>query len=201
MSPSFLPTPETTDEVQALYDEDVEDLGFVMNASRLWAHDPSAFDALFALLHGVTKAAGLTVRERGILVTACASTLGDSYCSAAWGYKLTAIPEAGTDAATVAAILRGHDHGLTSAEHAMADWARRVARDPNGTTAADVQALRDEGFDDARIFAITVFVAGRIAFSTVNDALGALPDAGLRALAPGAVLDAITYGRPFGERP
>ena len=38
-----------------------------------------------------------------------------------------------------------------------------------------MQALRDAGFDDAQIFAITVFVAARLAFSTVNDALGARP--------------------------
>ena len=47
------------------------------------------------------------------------------------------------------------------------------ARDPNSTTAADVQSLRDAGFDDGQIFAISVFVALRIAFSIVNDALGA----------------------------
>ncbi len=57
---------------------------------------------------------------------------------------------------------------------------RQLARDPNATDASDVRALRDAGYDEAQIFAITVFVALRIAFSTVNDALGARPDRALR---------------------
>jgi hypothetical protein len=83
----------------------------------------------------------------------------------------------------------------------MAAWARRVARDPNGTSAADVAGLRLAGFSDADIFAMTVFVALRVAFSTVNDALGARPDAQYRSLAPAAVLDAVTYGRPIDTAP
>lgn len=192
---TFLRTPETTEAAQALYDEDIEEMGFVMNSSLIWAYQPSAFDDLFTLLQGMTRLGALSVRERGILVAACASTLRDSYCSVAWGRKLS---EA-ADSATSAGVLRGHDQGLTSAERALAEWARRIARDPNGTTAADVQALRDAGFSDTRIFAITVYVAGRIAFSAVNDALGARPDADFRAITPTDVLDAITYGRPFDD--
>jgi hypothetical protein len=38
----------------------------------------------------------------------------------------------------------------------------------------------------------------RIAFSTVNDALGVGPDVALRSSAPAAVVDAVGYGRPSG---
>ena len=57
------------------------------------------------------------------------------------------------------------------------------------------------GLDDARILAVTTFVALRIAFSTANDALGARPDAALRQTAPRAVFDAVTYGRPVEDTP
>ncbi len=83
----------------------------------------------------------------------------------------------------------------------MADWARRVARTPNGTTAGDVQRLRDAGFTDAQIFTMTVFVALRLAFSTVNDALGMRPDRALHASTPAAVRDAVTFGRPVEDEP
>lgn len=43
---------------------------------------------------------------------------------------------------------------------------------------------------------MTAFVALRVAFSSVNGALGARPDAPLRDAAPGAVRDAVVYGRP-----
>jgi alkylhydroperoxidase family enzyme len=191
----FLGVPETTADSQRIFDEDVAELGYVMNLSRLWAYQPATVIGLFNLLRQAISADSLSLRQRFILVAACASAFGDSYCSLAWGSKLAAA----TDAQTAAGVLRGMDDGLSVSERAMAGWARQVARDPNGTTAADVQVLRDAGFSDSQIFTITVFVALRLAFSTVNDALGVLPDAGLRATAPAAVLDAVTVGRPIED--
>jgi hypothetical protein len=46
-----------------------------------------------------------------------------------------------------------------------------------------------------------MFVALRLAFSTVNDALGLLPDAAYRSTAPQVVLDAVTFGRPIESEP
>ena len=53
-----------------------------------------------------------------------------------------------------------------------------------------------EGVDDREIFEATAFVAFRLAFSTVNDALGAAPDKQLADDAPHAVRDAVSFGRP-----
>ena len=189
----FLSIPDQTAEAQSLFDDDVSELGYVMNSSRLWAYQPGTVTGIFDLTREATSANRLSVRQRGILVSACASTLGDSYCSLAWGSKLAHV----SDAQTASGVLRGQDDALSPAELAMAVWARKVARDPNRTSAADVQELRDAGFSDSQIFAITVFVALRIAFSTVNDALGVCPDAALRSTAPQEVLDAVTFGRPI----
>lgn len=191
----FLDAPVMSAGAQRLFDADVSEVGYVMNASRLWAYQPDTHDGLFDLMRTANGTEGLDVRTRGILIAACASTFGDSYCSLAWGSKLAGA----SDVPTAAAVLRGDEDGLTPAEIAMADWARKVARDPNGTSRADVQALRDAGYGDAEIFAITVFVALRLAFSTINDALGACPDAAIRRTAPEAVLDAVTFGRPIEE--
>ena len=46
---------------------------------------------------------------------------------------------------------------------------------------------------------MTVFVSLRLAFSTVNDALGLRPDAGLRRTAPAALRDAVSFGRPIDD--
>jgi alkylhydroperoxidase family enzyme len=96
-------------------------------------------------------------------------------------------------------VLRGDDAELDPSEKALAQWARQVTRDPNAIDAADVQALRDAGFDDTQIFEITVFVAMRLAFSTVNDALGALPDVELGAEVAEEVKTAVTFGRPIAS--
>jgi len=193
----FLGSPQPTAEVRRLYDEDVEGLGYVMNASRLWGHDPGLHYGLFDLAGRAAKAGGLTFRQRGILITAFAAAFGDSYCSLAWGKKLAGV--AGAELA--GAVLRGDDGALDPMERALASWARKVTRHPSQTEASDVQELRDAGYDDAQIFAITTFVALRIAFAVVNDALGARPDYELITTAPGPVRDAVSYGRPAADQP
>jgi uncharacterized peroxidase-related enzyme len=191
MSGSFLTEPEVTAPVQALFDDDVAEDGYVSNVARLWAHQPATLRRLFGLMLQAFEASGLGYRQRAILVTAAASTLGDAYCSLAWGGKLAAE----TDPALAAEVLAGRDAGLTDQEKALAEWARKIARDPNATTPADVKALRDCGLDDGQIFAVTAFTALRIAFATVNDALGATPDDELTRALPPQVRAAVDWGR------
>jgi uncharacterized peroxidase-related enzyme len=186
----FLDQPPVTADVQALYDEDRDGNGYVMNLSRVWAHHPAAHDMLFELVTAVGRAGGLTQRQRGVLVAATAATLGDSYCALAWGGKLSRA--AGPELA--ATVLRGEEPAERE-DRVLARWARRVAQDPSATTRDDVQELRDAGFSDEQIFAVTAYVALRIAFSTVNDALGARPDRQLLEVAD-EVRDAVTFGRP-----
>ena len=190
----FLAAPTQTPDSQRLFDNDVEDVGYITNLSRLWAYMPTTLDVLSDLMGQVTQAGSLTHRQRAVLVTAAASTLGDSYCSLAWGKKLAT--ELGSEVA--AAVIRGEDDGLEPKERALAQWARAVASDPNAIEARDIQGLRDAGFDEAQIFAITTFVALRMAFSTINDALGATPDSQLGASTPLPVLSAVAFGRPLG---
>ncbi len=197
MTGSFLGEPSVSPEVQALYDDDLADGGYVWNVSRLWAHQPGTLNQLFELMSEAFTPSGLGFRQRGVLVTAAASALGDSYCSLAWGGKLGKA----SGAALAAGVLDGSDAGLTDQEKTMAGWARKVARDPNATAPADIQALRDTGLDDGQIFAITAFVALRLAFSTINDALGAQPDAQLARSLPQEVREAVTYGRPVAQAP
>ncbi|MGA8850453.1 MAG: methyltransferase domain-containing protein [Aeromicrobium sp.] len=192
---NFLPDPEPSPAVDEFYAGDLEELGYVMNSSRLWGRHPQSWKSLFGLIGTATELGGLSFRQRAILVTATAATISDSYCSMAWGAKFA--KKSGPDIA--AGVLRGSDGGLTPQESALAAWARQVARDPNATTADDVNSLRNAGFDDMQIFAITVYVAARIALSTVNDALGSAPDVELAASLHPEVREAVAFGRPPGE--
>lgn len=189
---SFLDDPEVDEQVARLYTSDVSGQGYVAHLTRVWANSPEALGALSYILKNAAIAAGLDDRTRALLVTACAATIGDSYCSLAYGSRLAR--EAGDDVA--AAVLLDHDSALSPPERTLVRWARRVSRDPSGTTTADVDQLRALGYSDRQIFAITLFIAMRLAFSTVNDALGATPDIELTERAPAAVRSAVTYGRP-----
>lgn len=191
----FLAAAPLDDDVRRMFRTDQSVQGYVANLTRLWAHAPESLAALSWVLHSSAETAGLDPRERTVVVTATAAALGDSYCSLSFGTKLAAT--AGTDAAV--GVVFGDDRPLTARERALAAWARRVVRDPNATGPAHVEALRAAGFDDAQVFAITVFVALRIAFSTVNDALGAAPDEELAARAPRELRVAVGYGRRPGS--
>jgi len=79
MTGGFLAEPPASAQVQALYDEDLAEGGYVWNVSRLWAHQPDTLKQLFRLMSEAFTPSGLTFRQRGILVTAAASALGDSY--------------------------------------------------------------------------------------------------------------------------
>jgi SAM-dependent methyltransferase/alkylhydroperoxidase family enzyme len=188
---SFLAAPPATRAATGMYAEDLEELGYVMNASRLWGHQVEEQVALFELIGKTAHDAGLSFRDRGILVLSMARSLGDSYCSLAWGRKVAAT----ADPAFVTGVLRADDSVLDERERVLATWARAVTLDPNAVREEDLTPLRAVGYDDAQVLAITLFVALRQAFSTVNDALGARPDAELVASVPPEVAAAVTWGR------
>jgi uncharacterized peroxidase-related enzyme len=191
----FLAAAPVDQHVHRMFQTDLSLQGYVANLTRLWAHSPEALAALSYVLKRATDTAGLDQRERAVAVTASAATRGDSYCSLAFGSKVAAA--AGVEAAV--GVVSGDDHALTPRERALATWSRHVVGDPNGIGPAQVDALRAVGFDDGQIFAVTLFVALRLAFSTVNDALGAQPDEELAAQVPDPLLAAVAYGRAPGS--
>jgi alkylhydroperoxidase family enzyme len=187
----FLDDPPVDDHVEQMYASDLEGQGYVANLTRVWAHSPETLGVLSYALKLATELSGLDPVERNLVVTSAASALGDAYCSYAFGSKL-----AGSVGAEItAAIVRGDDGRLTERGRLLTTWSRQVADDPNGTTAEQVAALRAGGFDDRQIFGLTFFVALRVAFSTVNDALGATPDVELLARVPEQLGAAVTFGR------
>ncbi len=194
-SGSFLAAPVLSPAARRLYEQDREDLGYVMNVSRLWATLPETQTALFSLMGDFVRAGRLTMRHRGVLVTTVAAAMGDSYCALAWGGKLATV--AGEEVSV--ASLTDDLAALEAEDRALSTWARKVVVDPNGIALEDLEELRAAGFDDERILAVTGLVALRLAFSTVNDALGARPDRELVEQLPEAVRASVTWGRTPGE--
>jgi uncharacterized peroxidase-related enzyme len=188
----FLRRAPETDAVRAAHEAERASEGYVSNHTQLWSWRIDLDEDFRRLRNGLMSSSTLSDRELAVLVTATAAQRGDSYCSLAWGPRLAELSDAETAAGVLGA---GLPAGLTGREAALADWARRVVRDPNATTEADVERLRTAGLDDREILEATVFVALRLAFSTVNDALGALPDAELADAAPAPILAAVNFGR------
>lgn len=72
----FLAEPDASAQAQRIFDEDVADVGYVMNVSRLWAYQPATMTGLLDLVRQANSAERLSLRQRLILVTACASAFG-----------------------------------------------------------------------------------------------------------------------------
>jgi uncharacterized peroxidase-related enzyme len=188
----FIETPKASEASEQLFADSAKSMGFVMNLTKAWAWRPEIFNGFAALRNQLTTNSTLTKRDQAVIVCATASELGDSYCSLAWGKTLAA--EAG--ASVAAAVISGaSEESLVARDRALVVWARKVVSDPNGTTAADIEEMRTCGFTDREIFEATTFIAFRLAFSTVNDALGVQPDWQLAESADPLVREAVTFGR------
>lgn len=181
-----------TDDVRATFEHAKREDGYVSNHTRLWAWRSDRDKGFTDLRVGFLGSTSLSDRERAIVVSAAVSAFGDSYCSLAWGSRLASL--IGDEPA--AQVVADRDPGtLTVRERALARWVRKVARDPNSTTQADVDELRAAGFGDREIFEATALAALRLAFSTVNDALGCTPDREIFEAAPVGLQAAVTFGR------
>jgi uncharacterized peroxidase-related enzyme len=192
MSHAFLADPPPSPEVTAVYEDDVSSDGYVNNLTRVWCWRPDVMSSFQTLRAGLLAESSLSPREVAVMVAATAAARGDSYCALAWGERLAGF----TDEATAAKVLQGRDANVSDREAALARWSRKVVHDPNATTIADVDRLREAGLSDREIFEATTWIALRLAFSSINDALGASPDLQLAEKVPPLVREAVTFGRP-----
>lgn len=194
----FVSPPPRSEAADRVYRSSVESQGFPMNLTKVWAWRPEVFEGFAALRSQLTSNSALTKRDLSVLVSATAAAIGDSYCALAWGTTLA--KEASPSVAS--AVLKNQPSDvLQKRDQVLARWARKVASDPNGTQAADVSELRDAGLAEREIVEATLFIAFRVAFSTVNDALGVSPDWELAAAAPPEVVQAVDFGRPAAAKP
>jgi alkylhydroperoxidase family enzyme len=193
----FLAQPPQSEAVEAAYDEDRRSDGYVSNSSRLWCWRADIFAEFFDLRADLTRLSDLSPADIAVLFASTASARESSYCALAWGDKLAAeiSPETATD------VLRHRVSRLDPRTAALAGWARKVSLDPKATSAVDVEALHEIGMTDRQIFEATLVVAWRMAFSTVNDALGVQPDTQLVQSVSEQVRAAVTFGRPSSDTP
>lgn len=193
----FIRAPEPTAETRQMDEAALSAQGFVMNLNQAWGWRPDVFQGFAGLRSRLTDGSTLSKRERAVIVCATAAARKDAYCALAWSRML--LEEAGVDSA--AAVVAGRDDaGLSARDRALAAWSRKVAADPNGTTAQDVEALRAAGLTEREIFEATAFIAFRLAFSTVNAALGVAPDRQLVNALPPEMLEVVNFGRAPAAR-
>ena len=158
---------EATGTVAEIYAKDERDLGYVAEYTRVMAANPEAYLAWEQLVRAIV--AQLGVRRFELVTLAAAEGTHSAHCRLAHGRKTLAI----MDAAEVEAIAGDYRNaGLSEAEVAMMDYARRISTDAASMTEADSLHLRELGFTDREIVDITLAAAARNYFSRAIQALG-----------------------------
>lgn len=184
---------DATGSVLEMYARQQAKYGYVPNYAKVFCHRPEIMRLWAELLSGIRR--NLDRRRFELATVGASLAIDSSYCSLAHGGALTEFYSADE----VRKIVEDADDGpLTPAERAMVRFARSVARNATGVTAADVDTLKRHGFTDAEIFDIAAAATARTFFAQLCEGLGAVPDPAYRELdAP--LRDCLTVGRPIDD--
>lgn len=185
---------EAQGAVREMYQQAERRFGYVPNWAQAFSLRPAVRDGWAALLASIQS--NLSVRTYELATLAAARALRSSYCALAHGSVLA---DKVFDAPTVTAIMRDAEPApLEPGERAMMAFAEKVALHADRITSADVQVLRDHGYQDQEIFDLAAAAAARCFFSKLLDALGVQADSAFNDLDP-TLREALTVGRPVAE--
>jgi uncharacterized peroxidase-related enzyme len=178
------------ESVRAMYARQQDHCGYVPSYAKLFCYRPELMKLWADLLSGIRQ--NIDLRRYELVTFAAAVALRSTFCSLAFGAKLTRF----LSREDVEALARGEAPScLSAAEVSMIEFARKVAEDAISVTASDVAKLHEHGFSDAEIFDITAVAAARAFWTKLVDSLGVEGDAPLAS--PGsAFVEAVSVGRP-----
>lgn len=187
---SYIAEPPPSEELDTFYDADRVSLGYVANYTKVFAHRPRVYRAWKELI-GAVKATMDPVRYE-VATVAAARVLRSSYCSLAHGSVLAG--QVGVETAIKIANGESPDPLLD----AIGELARKVTAAPFEITEADLKPLRDLGLSDVDILDVVLATAARSFFSSVLEAMGAVPDSAYRGLDE-SLREVLTVGRPIEQ--
>jgi alkylhydroperoxidase family enzyme len=157
--------------VAALYLRQQATWGYVPNYAKVFCHRPEVMARWAQLLAEIKRP--MDKRRFELVTFTAAHELRHSACALAHG---KALREFFADE-HILAIAEGRLDGvLSEAEQCLVTFARQIARDASGVTAAHVTALVEHGYTDAEVFDIAAAAAGRAFFTKLLDALGVEAD-------------------------
>ncbi|HKX74772.1 MAG TPA: peroxidase [Acidimicrobiia bacterium] len=188
---SSTPEEAATGDLAEIYARERGSWGYLPNYAPLFGHRPQVWHGWRELLASVRDHMDRRLYE--LATVAAATALKSSYCALAHGKALTNFYQPQEVAELVQDPAR-----LPEGEAEVMRFAALVASDASAVTAADVEALRSQGYTDADIFDIAAAAAARAFFAKLTDALGVEPDWQLGEL-PVEMVKVLTVGRPIAE--
>jgi len=167
-----IPETEAGGKLRAIYEGDIQSMGYVPNHAKVFSLRPDVLEAWRAFQGSIRK--NLRLRRYELVTLAAAMALKCRYCVLAHGAILL---KNGINPDQLRKILTDfRDAGLEPVEVAMMEFARKVIRDASEITLADIDVLRALDLEDVEILDITLTATMRSFASKTFDALGAVPD-------------------------
>ena len=190
-----IPPGEASGSVLDMYQRQQDHWGYVPDYAKVFSHRPETLARWGQLLAEIRRP--MDDRRFELVTLTVALELRHSACSLAHGKKLAEL--IGEDA--VIAIAEGRKADvLSTADFAIAEFARDIARDARKITHGRVEALKSiHGLTDEEVFDIVITAAARCFFTKVLDALGSEPDNAFMSMSPD-LRQALTVGRPVSHR-
>jgi uncharacterized peroxidase-related enzyme len=139
-------------------------LGVTPNLFRVVANSPAALEGYLGLNAALGKGL-LDARTRERIALAVAEVNGCDYCLSAHTYLGEHVAK--LDAAEMAANREGGSKDAKA--NAAVRFATKVVRDRGHVSDADVQAVKDAGYDDAQVIEIVLHVALNTLTNYVNE--------------------------------
>lgn len=185
---------EAVGDVKVMYQQLQGDRDYLPNYARAFCYRPELMQAWSHLQKAIQQT--MDRRRYELITLATAQSINNSYCSLAHGQVLS---EKYYTEDQVRAIAADADNNpLEAAERAMLVFVRKVASDASCITREDVDALKNQGFDDTEIFDIVTAAAARCFFAKIGDALGVRPDSAFQAMER-SLRQQLTVGREIDE--
>ena len=157
-----------------------EKAGFVPNVFLMLARRPDELRAFFAyhdalMLRKSASPAALTKGEKEMIIVATSGLNNCLYCVISHGAILRIYEKSPTLADQIAINHRKAD--LSPRQHAMLDYALKVAADSASVTDADFAAMHAHGFDDEDIWDIGNITALFALSNRMANVTGLMPNA------------------------
>ncbi len=169
--------------------------GFLPNFAAVFSTRPDVAKA-WSMLNKTVRD-GMDRRRFEIATIGAARALRSTYCTAAHSKFLR--DECDDETTMIAIAEDPSGAGLSEQDHAVYEFAMRVALDASSIGQTDVEALHAHGLTDADVADIVFAAAARSFFARVLDGLGAQLDLQTAGTFAPDILESMVVGRPVSE--
>lgn len=149
---------ELPEDVQAIHNGAMENLGFVPNVVQALSHRPEQLKAFLGYDAALTReGSGLTDKEREILIVAFSAQNGCSYCVQSHGAQVRML--SGNPQLSDQVAINYKEADITERERAMIEFGMKVSFDAASINEADFEVLKGHGFSSEDIWDIAAVTA------------------------------------------